>query len=124
MEKVILTTTLNQLKEKSACREGYEKLVKHLGGVSYDHDAPINLLSILDSNGVDDMLWSLRAVVHPDVERIARYIACDCADLSLATYEKYAPTDNRPRLAVEAARKFADGVTTPEELSAAWSAAR
>ena len=54
-----LTTTLSRLKAEGACRERYEHLVRALGGVTFDHDAPINLLAILEHNGQDDCLWAL-----------------------------------------------------------------
>ena len=78
MEKqsVILETTLNRLREHSPCATGYATLLASLGGPSVDHDAPINLLHILGSNGVDDCLWALRATIQ-DCTRVARLMACD-----------------------------------------------
>ena len=55
-----VTTTLNRLKAAGACREGYAHLVQSLGGAGFDHDAPISLLTILESNGVEDTLWCLQ----------------------------------------------------------------
>ena len=57
---VTITTTLNRLKAAGACREGYAHLVQSLGGAGFDHDAPISLLTILESNGVGDTLWCLQ----------------------------------------------------------------
>ena len=56
-----MTTTLNRLKAAGACRERYAHLVKSLGGTGFDHDAPISLLTILESNGVEDTLWCLQS---------------------------------------------------------------
>jgi hypothetical protein len=51
-------------------------------------------------------------------------VACDCAELSLPIYEKKYPKDNRPRKAIEIARKWTDGEATIEEVrSAAYAAA-
>jgi hypothetical protein len=36
-------------------------LLRALGGTSVDHDTPINLLTILEHNGVDDVVWTLRS---------------------------------------------------------------
>jgi len=58
---VTITTTLNRLKAAGACREGYAHLVQSLGGAGFDHDAPISLLTILESNGVEDTLWCLQS---------------------------------------------------------------
>jgi len=51
--------------------------------------------------------------------RIARLYACDCAERVL----KYCdPGDRRPREAIAAARRYAEGQATQEELAAAWDA--
>jgi hypothetical protein len=124
MEKQIFTVTFAQLHKACACESNYKKLVAHLGGVTkYGTDKPINLLTILGSNGVDDMLWCLRAVDHPERDRISRYIAADCAEAVLYLFEKERPTDNRPRLAIQAARDFADGKIDAAAGVAAWDAA-
>ena len=60
-DRARLTTTLNLLKARHACEERYKHLVQALGGTSYDHDKPINLLTILDLNGTADCLWALCA---------------------------------------------------------------
>ena len=56
-----LTTTLNRLRAAGACEARYAHLLRALGGTSVDHDAPINLLTILEHNGVDDVVWTLRS---------------------------------------------------------------
>ena len=120
----VFTTTFAALHKAGACNQGYKKLAKLLGGITkFGRCTPINLLTILDSNGVDDCLWALRAVDHPDRDRISRYIACDCAEAVLHIYEKYQPNDSRPRAAITVARRFADGLATNEELAAAGDAA-
>ncbi len=122
-----LYTTFSLLRAAGACPEGYRKLRRHLGGVeSYGRDLPISILQILDSNGVADALWSLRAV-PPEQEarrdRFSRLIACDCAERVLPIYEKRYPDDKRPRLAVGTARLYALGQATRAELDAARDAA-
>ena len=57
-------------------------------------------------------------------ERTARLFAADCAEAVLPLFEKDCPNDNRPRSAVEAARKFARGKISEKELYAACVAAR
>src|ERR1035441_8575617 len=54
-----ITTTLNRLKAAGACPPRYAHLVQALGGTSFDHDAPINLLTVLEHNGPDDVAWVL-----------------------------------------------------------------
>jgi hypothetical protein len=61
-------------------------------------------------------------------ERTARLFACDCAEHVLSLYEAKYPDDDRPRKAIEVARRYAEGTATREELAAAgaaaWAAAR
>src|ERR1017187_10027223 len=54
-----ITTTLNRLKQAGACQFRYAHLISALGGISFDHDAPINLLTVLGSNGTNDVAWVL-----------------------------------------------------------------
>lgn len=56
-----MITTLNKIRELSPCAEGWAKLLKHLNKTKAD-DEPIRLLTILDSNGLDDAIWCMRAV--------------------------------------------------------------
>ena len=58
-EAMRLTTTLNLLRKRSACKERYAHLVAALGGVKADHNAPINLRDILSINGIQDCEWVL-----------------------------------------------------------------
>jgi hypothetical protein len=57
-----LTITLRQLQQAKACTASYRHLVKALGGMSFGQDTPINLLRILEINGYDDCLWTLRVM--------------------------------------------------------------
>ena len=62
-----------------------------------------------------------------DASRELRLFAADCAEHVLPIFEKEYPGDDRPRKAIEAARRFADGEASPEEmwdarLAAAWAA--
>jgi hypothetical protein len=56
-------------------------------------------------------------------ERTARLFAADCAEMALPIFEKYRPNDDRPRKAIEVARRYANGEATDEERDAAWAAA-
>ena len=102
------------------------RLLYYLGKTEAD-DAPLSLLTILASNGLDDALWALRAVDGYDRE--IRLLACDFAEHVLPIWEAQYPDDNRPRTCIETARRYADGgEATREELTAAaaagWSAVR
>jgi hypothetical protein len=124
----IMQTTLNRIKLQSPCgllepkntEKGWGKLLNHLNKTQSD-DEPLELRTILESNGLEDTIWSLRAVEGKDKE--IRLFAADCAELVLPIYEKRYPDDNRPRLAIKAARDYAKGLITKEELAAARAAA-
>ena len=116
-----MTTTLNEIKKHIPCSEGWAKLLNHLGKTQADDD-PLSLMVILESNGIDDAIWALRAVDGKDKE--IRLMAADFAELVLPIYEKEYPDDDRPRKAMQAARDFANGLIDDAARSAAWSAAR
>ena len=56
----MIYTTLNHIREHSPCTDGWRKLLKHLGKTEADDD-PLAYSTILESNGLDDVLWCLRA---------------------------------------------------------------
>ena len=56
-------------------------------------------------------------------EKTQRLFAADCAEHVLHVFEEKYPDDDRPRKAIEAARKFAYGKIRKKELSDAWAAA-
>ena len=60
-----MKTTLNAIRAHSPCKDGWEKLLTHLGKTRPDDD-PLDLLTVLESNGLDDAIWCLRAVTGHD----------------------------------------------------------
>jgi hypothetical protein len=84
-------------------------------------------LTVIDMLRLDipaqDRLW---AVLREDCvdDRTLRLFACDCAERVLPLYEAEYPDDDRPRKAIETARRYADGQATEDELAAARAAAR
>ena len=115
-----MQTTLNKIKEHSPCVDGWEKLLNYLGKTQSDNEV-LELRTILKSNGLDDTIWALRAV--DDKDKQIRLFAADCAELALPIYEKQYPNDNRQRLAIQAARDYANGFITNEKLYSARAAA-
>ncbi len=75
-----MKTTLEAIRGHSPCKEGWEKLLNYLGKTKADN-APLDLLTVLESNGLGDTLWCLRAVEGH--EEAIRRLACDFA-LSVA----------------------------------------
>jgi hypothetical protein len=59
-----------------------------------------------------------------DSEVYLRLFAADCAEHVLHIYEKEYPSDDRPRKAIEAARKYARKEIDAAARAAAWAAAR
>lgn len=119
------TTTLNLIRAASPCREGYAKLLRYLGKTEPD-DAPIDLLTVLESNGLDDALWCLRATVE-DSRRLSVRLAIAFAEQVLPIFESARPGDDRPRRALQAARDYLDGSSTGDAAAYAsahaWAAA-
>jgi hypothetical protein len=110
-----MKTTLNKIRAHSPCTTGWEKLLKNLGKTEAD-DEPLALTTILESNGLDDALWCLRAV--DGHEREMRLFAVACA-----RRVQHLMTDRRSLDALDVAERFANGLATLSELTAAEAAA-
>ena len=111
-----MNTTLNKIRSQSPCASGWSKLLKSLNKTSAD-DEPLSIIRILDSNGLDDALWCLRAVEGHDKE--IRLFAVWCA-----RQVQHLMTDPRSLAALDVAERFANGQATDKELAMAWDAAR
>ena len=112
----MIYTTLNKIRAHCPCADGWAKLLRHLGKTQAD-DEPLALATILDSNGLDDALWCLRAV--DGHEREMRLYAVWCA-----RRVQHLMTDPRSLAALDVAERRANGQATDAELSAARAAAR
>ena len=110
-----MKTTLNKIREKSPCASGWRKLLAHLGKTTAD-DEPLSIETILDSNGLDDALWCLRAVDGRDREIHLYVVWC-------ARQVQHLMKDSASIAALDTAEKFANGQATSEELKTAAYAA-
>ncbi len=114
-----MKTTLNKIREQHPCHDGWTKLLQFLGKTKAD-DVPLSLITVLESNGLDDALWCLRAVDGCDREIRLFAIAC-------ARDVQHLMRDDRSIVALDVAERYADGKVTENELkdaaSAAWDAA-
>lgn len=110
----MICTTLNKIRECSPCADGWQKLLKHLSKTQADDD-PLPLVTILDSNGLDDCLWCLRSV--PEHNNLWRHYAVWCA-----RQVQHLMTDPRSITALDVAERHAAGEATDEDLAAAWDA--
>ena len=108
-------TTLNKIRSFNPCEGGWIKLLKHLRKTKAD-DETLSLETILDSNGFQDALWSLKAV--DGINKDARLFAVACV-------QRVAHLNPDPRVqeCLNAATRYSNGDASEEELSAAESAA-
>lgn len=112
-------TTLNAIRMACPCKDGWEKLLSHLGKTKAD-DEPLPLLTILDSNGLDDALWVLSRAMQPEHDRLSRHFQAWCAEQVLRLYEAKHPGDTRIRNQIAMLRNDA---ATPDERTVALDAA-
>ena len=77
--KVRLTTNLKRLIDNGACQSGLDTLINSLPK-NHSKIKQINLLHILESNGLDHFFWALKAVIKPN-KRIIRLILADAVKL-------------------------------------------
>jgi hypothetical protein len=111
----MIYTTLDRIRKHDPCAGGWRKLLKYLGKTSPD-DAPLAYSTILESNGLDDALWCLRA--EPQHASIWRMYAVRCA-----RRVQHLMTDERSIRALDVAERYARGEATDEGLAAARAAA-
>ena len=115
----MITTTLRQIRQHNPCSEGWRTLLTFLGKTGAD-DEPLPLVTILQSNGLDDTLWCLRTITGHDKEIIRFALAC-------AQEVKQLMTDQRSLDALDALERHLEIPLSREELdlvsAAAWTAA-
>ncbi|AUG84886.1 hypothetical protein Athena1_0028 [Vibrio phage Athena1] len=121
-ESEMITVTLQQIKYSHPCKDGWKKVLKANGGVNADFDRPFPLVSILDSNDLDDTLWVISNVPemgeHDDVWR---KFSSWCALQNIDKISKYC-SDEDYKLIVNWLETNAPDLRESAE-SAAWSAA-
>ncbi len=111
--------TLNKIRAAEPCKDGWEKLLLHLGKTKADDD-PLSLKIVLESNGLNDTIWVMGSVCSMDKE--LRLFAVWCA-----RQVQHLMTDPRSVKALDVAESFALGKATADELrearEVAWAAA-
>ncbi|AUR91065.1 hypothetical protein NVP1154O_52 [Vibrio phage 1.154.O._10N.222.52.B12] len=130
----MITVTLQQIKHARPCEGGWKKVLKANGGSKADFNKPFPLVSILDSNDLDDTLWVISSVKSMrEHDEIWRKFSSWCALQNIDKISEYCSSEdyklivnwletNDPDLresAESAARSAAESA-----WSAAWSAAR
>ena len=112
------TTTLAAIRAASPCECGWKKLLAALGKTKADNE-PLDLLTVLNSNGLDDALWVM-SFAMPDGQ-LARHFRAWCAEQVLHIFEAVRPGDRRVRDQIEMLRR---DDATKAERAAADAAAR
>jgi hypothetical protein len=119
MSELVTRIDCEQLREWHACYydecvpndEVDARMRKWMGG---DSITPLAAMD-LDVVPITDRIW---LATRPGVlsERNLRHLACDFAEHVLPYFERACPCDKRPRVAIETARRYADGETTKQEM--------
>ena len=109
-------TTLNEIRAAGPCKGGWEKLLGNLGKTKADNE-PLSLLTVLESNGIDDAIWCLRV---PSLERLSRHFQAASVERVLHIFEAERPGDTRVREQIAMLR---NDDATPEQRDAARDAA-
>lgn len=125
----MLYTTLRLLNEHQASIGGLKHLIDSVPE-GFGQDRPIYIVSILDINGLEDAIRSLRATPKEQAherDKLARLMAVGCAEYMLHDFEQEHPNDMRPRMAIEMSCLFAFDMASKDELydaeGDAWYAA-
>ena len=108
--------TLQEIRDHSPCRSGWEKVLSANGGVNADMSKQFELSSIIDSNSVADCMWSLQC--KPEYFSLWRKLAVVFAD-----EVKHLMTDERSIKALDVAWLHSECRASDEELAAAAHAA-
>lgn len=111
----MITASLNEIRDHSPCKSGWETLLKSKKDTHWNEQFPLS--DIIDSNGLEDALWCLRA--RPEHSRLWRKYTVWCARQieHLMTYK-------RSKAALDVAWRHSEGQATDEELAAARNSAR
>ena len=112
----MITVSLNEIRAHSPCELGWKKVLASKGGTSADVDAQFPITDILESNDLDDTLWTLRC--RPEYSNLWRKFA-----VWAARQVEGKLTDQRSRDALDVAWRHSEGLATDDELAAARDAA-
>jgi len=112
--------------ELEPCKNGYHLcrrggLIQWLGPAIFEAESDGEIVETRDRV----VARQARLIRRVDAwnERTARLFAADCAERVLPIFEAACPDDDRPRRAIEVARRYANGRATGEEMRVAATAA-
>jgi hypothetical protein len=105
----------NLIKKLKPCQDRYENYLKYYKDKEFTPAQFMRLKNITH----DDKCWvAVRLITKEKI----RFAAADIAESVLHIYEKAYPGDNRPRLAIEAARRGSKGAVASAAFDAAYAA--
>ena len=116
----MLYTTLAAIRAHSPCQSGWTRLLGHLGKTKAD-DEPLALSVVLESNGVADALWCLRACDGAEI--FARRFALDMAKRVYPIWHAKHSKDACVKNCIAMTGMYLRGKATKEELIEARYAA-
>ena len=108
-------TTLNEIRAHEPCKDGWTKLLKHLGKTEPD-DEPLRFVTILDSNGIIDAIWCLR--VRPAYDLKVMEFKLKCAR-RVESLDK----SGKAKKCLDVVEKFIKGEANIEDLDLAYASA-
>ena len=111
---IMITTTLNRIREHSQCKDELANLLAGLGKTTADDDV-LPFATILEINGLDDALWFCRA--EPQYAKEWRLLM-----VAYARRVEHLSTHPSVKNAIDVAERYAHGKATDEELYAARTA--
>ena len=113
-----ITVSLEEIRAQSPCVDGWRKVLADKGP---DMKSQFPLSDIIETNDLDDALWTLRC--RPEYSNLWRKYAVWCA-----RQVEHLMTNDRSKNALDVAWRHSEGSATDEELgaarAAAWDAAR
>ena len=111
------TTTLDEIKAAGPCQDRWRHALRNPAVKKICADTPITVRQIVETVGLNDALWCLRAM--PGHDDKWRFFAVSCA-----RRVQHLMLDPRSVAALDVAERYALGQATDEELAAASDAAR
>lgn len=73
----MITTTLEEIKKHNPCKDGWEKLLKSLNKTEADATI-VTMEHVLNSNGISDAVWALRACNTIKAQELSMVFASAC----------------------------------------------
>ena len=110
--KFPMMITLQEIRDNSPCKQGWEKVLNANGGVGADMNRSFELSTILESNDFDDCMWALRC--KPEYRNFFIKLAVVFAD-----EVSHLMSDERSKTALDIAWQYSEGQVDQNAADAA-----